>query len=431
MADLSTSEDVDASARPNGGEPQQAALADLQDERLIGQDSLRAVVSGFWHRLRGGELGSLPVVIGLVLICVVFYLIEPRFLSSYILVSLAKFAAPTGIIALGIVLVLLLGEIDLSVGTLSGFGSAVMAVLLVRQDQSMPIAMLGGVLVGTCVGLVFGILRTRIGVPSFVFSLAGLIGFKGALLLTLGSDGTITVPNDSWLVQFAKFGFLSSTQAYVLVALVTLAFLGSRLYSRARRIRAGLSGTWLPLVIGQTVALGGGLGFLTYYLHIDRGWPKVWVLFAALVVLVELVLRTTTWGRHVFAVGGNEEAARRSGVKVNRVYVSVFMICSSLSALGGLMAAGVLGSVSQASGTNGLELTAIAAAVIGGASLFGGRGSAYAAMLGVLVLQAIESGLNLVNVDSSIRFMTTGGVLLLAVAIDSVSRRARAASGRG
>jgi D-xylose transport system permease protein len=174
-----------------------------------------------------------------------------------------------------------------------------------------------------------------------------------------------------------------------------------------------------------------GLLLLTYYLGIDRGWPKVWVLFAALVVLVDLVLRRTRWGRHVFAVGGNEDAARRSGVKVNRVYLSVFVLTSSLAALGGLMAAGVLGSVSQSSGTNGLELTAIAAAVIGGASLFGGRGSAYAAMLGIVVLQAIESGLNQVNVDSSVRFMTTGAVLLVAVAIDAVARRARASSGRG
>lgn len=418
-------------AAPDESDPRAPALADLQDERLIDQQSLGAVLGQFWHRLKGGELGSLPVALGLLLICTVFYLLEPRFLSSYNLVSITLFAAPVGIIALGIVLVLLLGEIDLSVGTLSGFASAVMAVLVVKHDQPLLLAMLAGVATGSAIGLCFGLLRTRIGVPSFVFSLAGLLGFKGALLYTLGDTGTVTLPSGSALVQFAKFGYVSPGVAYGLVALVTVGYLGSQLLSRSRRRAAGLSSAWLPLVIAKAVLLGGGLAFLTYYLGIDRGWPKVWVLFAGLVVLVDVVLRRTRWGRHVFAVGGNEEAARRSGVKVDRIYLSVFVLTSSLAALGGLMAAGVLGSVSQSSGTNGLELTAIAAAVIGGASLFGGRGTAYAAMLGVVVLQAIESGLNQVNVDSSVRFMTTGGVLLLAVMIDSVSRKARAASGRG
>lgn len=422
---------VDAGAASAGAEGQDPALSDLQDERLIDQQSLGAVLGGFWHRLRGGELGSLPVVIGLVVIAVVFYAIEPRFLSSYNLVSIARFAAPVGIISLGIVLVLLLGEIDLSVGSLSGFGAAVMAVTLVRDDRPIAVAMLAGVLVGTVIGLGFGLLRTRVGVPSFVFSLAGLLAFQGALFYTLGTTGTITLPNDSALVQFAKFGYLSPALAYAFVVLLSLVYLGSQLLNRQRRAKAGLSSPWLPLVIARAAALAVGLLFLTYYLNIDRGWPQVWALFALLVVLMDLALRRTTWGRHVFAIGGNVEAARRSGIKVDRTYVSVFVLCSSLAALGGLMGAGVLGSVSQNTGTNGLELTAIAAAVIGGASLFGGRGSAYAAMLGIIVLQSIESGLNLINVDSSVRFMTTGAVLLLAVIIDSVSRKARAASGRG
>lgn len=412
-------------------EEQAPALSDLQDERLIDQQSLGAAVSQFWHRVRGGELGSLPVVIGLVVIAIVFYAIEPRFLSSYNLVSIARFAAPVGIISLGIVLVLLLGEIDLSVGSLSGFAAAVMAVTLVRQEQSVLVAMLAGVLVGTVIGLFFGLLRTRVGVPSFVFSLAGLLAFQGALFYTLGTTGTITLPNDSSLVQFAKFGYVSPALAYLLVLLVGGLYLGAQLWTRARRARAGLSSPWLPLVLARAGLLVGGLLFVTWYLNIDRGWPMVWALFTLLVITMDLALRRTGWGRHVFAIGGNVEAARRSGIKVNRTYVSVFVLCSSLAALGGLMGAGVLGSVSQNTGTNGLELTAIAAAVIGGASLFGGRGSAYAAMLGIVVLQSIESGLNLINVDSSVRFMTTGAVLLLAVIIDSVSRKARTASGRG
>ncbi|MGA8847130.1 MAG: sugar ABC transporter permease, partial [Nocardioides sp.] len=177
--------------------------------------------------------------------------------------------------------------------------------------------------------------------------------------------------------------------------------------------------------------LTGGLAYLTYYLNVARGWSYLWLFFAALVVLMDFALRRTRWGRHLFAVGGNEEAARRSGIKVNRIYLSVFVGCSTLAAVGGILAAAQLTSVSQSSGTTDTNLTAIAAAVIGGTSLFGGRGSAYSAMLGILVLLSIQNGLNLIGVDSSVRFMVTGAVLLLAVAIDSVSRRARSSSGRG
>lgn len=412
-------------------EPPAPALADLQDERLINQQGVSAVVSQFWHRLRGGDLGSLPVVVGLLVICTVFYALEPRFLSSYTLVSMALFAAPVGIIALGIVLVLLLGEIDLSVGSVSGFAAACMAVLVVEQGRPMLVGLLAGILVGVAIGTAYAVLYTYVGVPSFVFSLAGLLAFQGGLIYVLGRNGTISLPADSSLVQFAKFGYVGEAAAYAGVALVTAAYLGAQLYGRRRRAAAGLSNGWFPLVAAKSAALGGGLTFLTYYLYLDRGWPKVWVLFAALVVVMDLALRKTRWGRHLFAVGGNEEAARRSGIKVDRTYLSVFVLCSSLAALGGLMSAGVLTSVSQSSGTTDTNLTAIAAAVIGGTSLFGGRGSAYSAMLGILVLQAIQTGLNQTDVDSSVRFMVTGGVLLLAVGIDSVSRRARASSGRG
>jgi D-xylose transport system permease protein len=185
-------------------------------------------------------------------------------------------------------------------------------------------------------------------------------------------------------------------------------------------------------VLGVKVALllAGGL-FLAYYLGIDRGLGYLPLFFLALVVLFDILLRRTSWGRHVFAVGGNEEAARRSGIKVDVIYISVFTLTGLLSAVGGILAAAQLTSVSQASGGTDTNLTAIAAAVIGGTSLFGGRGSAWAALLGIIVLQSIQAGLNLVGVDSSVRYMVTGAVLLLAVSIDSVSRRARSSSGRG
>jgi D-xylose transport system permease protein len=289
----------------------------------------------------------------------------------------------------------------------SGFTAATMAVLLVNEGQSMLVSMLVAILIGTAIGAFY------------------------ALLYVLGTQGTINLPSDSFLVEFTRFQFLSDVVSYVLVLLITLLYVGSQLWTIRQRSAADLTPPWLPLVLIKGAALLVGLGALTYYVNIDRGWSYLWLFFAFMVVVMDLALRRTRWGRHVFAVGGNEEAARRSGIKVNRVYFSVFALCSTLAAVGGLLAAGLQTSVSQASGTTDTNLTAIAAAVIGGTSLFGGRGSAYSAMLGIIVLQAIQTGLNLVGVDSSVRFMVTGAVLLLAVAIDSVSRRARTSSGRG
>jgi D-xylose transport system permease protein len=405
--------------------------ADLADERLVATKGLGGYAHLIWNRLRSGELGSAPVVIGLAVICIGFYAAEPRFLSSRSLVSITQFAAPVGIIALGIVLVLLLGEIDLSVGSVSGFASAVMAVVLLDKGQSMVVALLAGILVGVAIGVLYAVLYTKLGVPSFVFSLAGLLGFQGALLFVLGDNGTRNLPSDSFLVDFTRFQFVSPTWSYVLVVVTVALFVLAKLRGIRQRTAAGLSAPSLVLVAVQAATLLVSLGVLTWYVNIDRGWTFLWVFFVVLVVLMDLALRRTRWGRHVYAVGGNEEAARRSGIKVDRVYFSVFAACSTLAAVGGILAAGLQTSVSQASGTNDTNLTAIAAAVIGGTSLFGGRGSAYSALLGIIVLQAIQTGLNLVGVDSSVRFMVTGGVLLLAVAIDSVSRRARSSSGRG
>ena len=412
-------------------ESEATLAADLADERLVATRGIGGYARLLWNRLRAGELGSLPVIIGLAVISVGFYSAEPRFLSSYSLVSITQFAAPVGIIALGIVLVLLLGEIDLSVGSVSGFASAVMAVTLLDKGQPMLVAFIAGILVGVAIGALYAVLYIKLGVPSFVFSLAGLLGFQGALLFVLGTNGTRNLPTDSFVVDFTRRQFVGETASYVLVAVAVALYVLAQLWVIRQRSAAGLSAPSLTLVAVKAGVLLVGLGVLTWYVNIDRGWTFLWIFFVVLVVLMDLVLRRTRWGRHVFAVGGNEEAARRSGIKVDRVYFSVFAACSTLAALGGLLAAGLQTSVSQASGTNDTNLTAIAAAVIGGTSLFGGRGSAYSAMLGILVLQAIQSGLNQVGVDSSVRFMVTGGVLRLAVAIDSVSRRVRSSSGRG
>ncbi len=408
-----------------------AVAADLADERLIQTQGVLGYLRLQVNRLRSGDLGNLPVIIGLIVISLGFYLENARFLSSRNLVSITQYAAPIGIIALGIVLVLLLGEIDLSVGSVSGMAAAVMAVLMVNEGQSTFVALLGGALVGVAVGVVYGLLFTWIGVPSFVFSLAGLLAFQGVLLYVLGDTGTINLPGDSYLLEFTRFSFVTGWQSYAIVGLVVAVYLAAQWRTAMTRTAADLAPPWWPLVLTKAVLLGAGLGFVTYYVNIDRGFSYLWWLFFALVVAVDFALRRTVWGRHVFAVGGNVEAARRSGIKVNRVYVSVFVSTSLFAAVGGLLAAGLQTSVSQATGTQDTNLTAIAAAVIGGTSLFGGRGSAWSALLGILVLQAITSGLNLAGVESEVRFMVTGAVLLIAVAIDSVSRRARSSSGRG
>jgi D-xylose transport system permease protein len=413
--------------------PTSAVAADMADERLILSKGPAGIAHMVWNRLKGGELGTLPVIVGLIVICAVFYAQEPTFLSSRSLVTLTQFAAPTGIISLGIVLVLLLGEIDLSVGSVAGFTSAVMAVSVANRGYSLPVAFLLALGVGLLIGLIYALLHQMVGVPSFVFSLAGLLAFQGALLYTLGDQGTITLPQDSGLRDFARDKFLTDAQAYILVAIAVAAYVGSNLVGIRRRQAAGLTPPSLAGVLVKAAAMAIGLGFLCYYLGANdaRGVGYLFTFFVLLVVLMDLLLRKTRWGRHVTAVGGNEEAARRSGIKVGLIYTSVFGLCSTFAALGGLMLAGQLTTVSQSSGTTDTNLTAIAAAVIGGTSLFGGRGSAYAALLGMLVLQAITAGLNLINVESEVRFMVTGAVLLLAVAIDSVSRRLRSSSGRG
>jgi D-xylose transport system permease protein len=405
--------------------------ADRADERLVQGGGVYGALDSFMRRVKGGDLGSLPVIIGLVIISLVFYAQDVTFLSSRTLVNITLFASPIGIIAIGVVVVLLLGEIDLSVGSVSGVSAAVLAVLVVYHGQSLFVGLLAGAGTGLLIGLAYGLLYTRVGVPSFVMTLAGLLAFLGLQLLVLGKNGTVNLPVDSGLISFTRESFVTGAASYILVVVVVALFAAGQLWGIRRRRAAGLSAQSLVVVAVKTGLLLAGLLYLAYYLDIDRGFGYLPLLFVALVVVMDLLLRKTKWGRHVFAVGGNEEAARRSGIKVNRIYLSVFCLSGLFSAVGGLLAAGQLTAVSQATGGTDTNLTAIAAAVIGGTSLFGGRGSAYAALLGIIVLQSIQTGLNIVGVDSSVRYMVTGAVLLLAVSIDSVSRRARSSSGRG
>jgi simple sugar transport system permease protein/D-xylose transport system permease protein len=397
------------------------------DDALRG---IRGSVSAFVTRVRTGDLGSMPVVAGLVLIWVIFQALNPNFLSSRNLVNLTMQSAAVGTIAIGIVLVLLIGEIDLSVGSVSGVSSAILAVLFVQQGWPLWLVLLIALASGAAIGLLYGLLYTRFGVPSFVITLAGLLGFLGLQLWVLGRDGSINIPSETWIVQFGTQFFLPEFVSYLVIGLVVLGYAWQLLAGVRRRTDAGLNAMSTSMVAVRVIGLAVVLGASAFYLNLSRGVGVMFLFFLVLVTVMHFVLTRTRWGRAVFAVGGGVEAARRAGIRVNRIYISVFMLCSVFAATGGILAAARLQAANQSSGGGDTNLNAIAAAVIGGTSLFGGRGSAFSALLGVLVVMSISNGLAILNLDAYVRFMITGGVLILAVIIDSLSRRSRAAAGR-
>jgi D-xylose transport system permease protein len=413
----------DETARP-------AAVEPVDDRSTAATGGIGATARALIGRIRGGDLGSIPVVVGLLVIWAVFQLLNPNFLSSTNLVNLSMQSAAVGTIAIGIVLVLLLGEIDLSVGSVSGLSAAILAVGYVQLGLPLPVVLVASLVTGALIGLAFGLLRTRFGVPSFLVTLAGLLSILGLQLYVLGKTGSINIPFDSWIVQLGQQWFLPPWASYTLVGVAVAVFGWTQYSQSARRRQAGLPATSVSLIVARAAALLAVLGLSTWYLNLTRGVGVMFALFLLLAVLTHYALTRTRWGRAVYAVGGNVEAARRAGIRVNRVYISVFMLCSMFAALGGILAAARLAAANQGSGGADTNLNAIAAAVIGGTSLFGGRGSAFSAVLGILVIMSITSGLTLVNPDSSIRYIITGAVLMLAVVADSLARRSRAASGR-
>jgi len=400
------------------------------EERLFSADGLRSALAALLARIRGGDLGSLPVIVGLVVIWAVFQALNPVFLSSPNLVNLTMQCAAIGTIALGIVLVLLVGEIDLSVGSVSGLAAAILAVGFVQLQWNLVLALIAAIAAGALVGLLYGFLYTRFGLPSFVITLAGLLGFLGLQLWILGDTGSIGLPFDSWIVEFAQQWYLPAWASYIVAGLTAAAYAWILLRRARQRAAANLvSQSYLEIGV-RSGALVAFLLVAAWYLNLSRGVGVMFLFFLVLVVIVNFALTRTRWGRAVYAVGGSVDASRRAGIRVDRIYISVFMLCSTLAAVGGVLAAARLASANQSSGTGDVNLNAIAAAVIGGASLFGGRGTAFAALLGIFVIQSISSGLTLLNLDSSVIFMITGVVLVLAVTVDSLSRRKRAAAGR-
>lgn len=404
---------------------------DRADVRVRHDDSLMGALREFGDRLRSGDLGMLPVIIGLVLISVVFSVLNPVFLAPNNLVNLLFDCATVGVISLGIVCVLMLGEIDLSVGSMSGLASAMIGVFWVNAGVSLPLAIMAALLVGAVIGAVYALLFNRLGMPSFISTLSGLLAILGLQLYILGPTGSINLPFASPLVGFGQLWILPAWLSHLLGILPGAVMVWVGLSVMRQRRAAGLSAQPLGRLVLKAASLTLGLEFALWYLHLGRGVPVMFALFLALAVVLNYGLTRTQWGRSMFAVGGNREAARRSGINVRKIYLSAFVLCSTLAALGGVLSAARLASSSQQAGTGDVNLNAIAAAVIGGTSLFGGRGSAWSAVLGIIVIQAISNGLTLLNLSSSLRYMITGGVLAIAVIVDSLARQSRVSHGRG
>ena len=375
------------------------------------------------RRLARGELGSIRVILGIAVIWTIFQLANDRFLSAVNLSNLSLQIAAVATISIGVVLVLLLGEIDLSVGAVSGLAASVMAVLSVKEGVDPALAILLGLLVGCAIGLFNGFMVTVFGIPSFVVTLAGLLGWQGAQLAVLGDTGSVNLP-DSIITDLTST-FFDPAVGWALGAAAIAAYALSLFRRRAKRVSAGLEAEPVAVVVARVVLVSAAIIATILVLNADRGVPLAALIVVVLTVLFTFLTERTRWGRHVFAVGGNEEAARRAGIRVNRIKLSVFALASTLAAAGGVLAASRLLSVNQQSGSGDVLLLAIAGPVIAGTSLFGGRGFVWSALLGAVVIGSISNGMDLLALDSDIKFMITGAVLLLAVTIDAVTRRQR------
>ncbi|WP_327293144.1 sugar ABC transporter permease [Streptomyces sp. NBC_01198] len=409
------------------------AVATVDPRLLVREEGFKGYLTEFKRKLKGGELGSLPVIIALIIIWTIFQLKDSLFLSSANMVNISYFMAGTGMLAVGLVFVLLLGEIDLSVASVSGLASAVFASLSVTHGLNAWVAVVLTVLTGIAIGAIHGFFFAKIGVPAFVVTLAGFLGWTGLMQWLLRGTGSLTIQDKGLLHILGQRSFFmnqSIAGAYILATLGVAALLIGSLVDQGRRRSAGVPYRPTSEILVRTIALAVVAYVAAYVLNKSAGVPNALVIFLATLVICDFVLRRTTFGRKVFAVGGSIEAARRAGINVAMIRIVVFAISGGFAAIGGLFLAGQTYTATLQAGTGNLLMLAIAAAVIGGTSLFGGRGNVWSALLGMLVIQSIQTGLDLLNMDQSIQYMITGAVLLAAVVVDSVSRRTQRSSGR-
>jgi D-xylose transport system permease protein len=393
-------------------------------------ETLGAYARRWWTDVRSGELGSLPIIVGLIIIAIVFQVQNSNFLTAGNFVNLIVQSAAYALVAMGIVFVLLLGEIDLSVGFVSGVGGVLVALLLLPDGNELPTAVALALALGAglAIGTFHGLLITKIGIPSFVVTLAGLLAWNGVVLLLIGSRGTVILQND-FTIGLAN-DFLSDAVAWAAVIVVTLLNAAVQFARVRSRRKAGLPAEPVLLPAIRVLGLFLALAIVVAVANQDRGIPWVMVIVGFFLVFWTFVLNRTRFGRHIYAVGGNTEAARRAGISIDRIKIACFALCSFMAVVGGIVLASRLRSVDTNAGGGSILLYSIAAAVIGGTSLFGGRGHMKSAVLGALVIGSIDNGLGLLGLSSGTKFVVTGAVLLLAVAVDSISRKGRASSGR-
>ena len=408
-----------------------------------GLSAMLAYTRGYFARVRGGELGSLPALAGLIVITVVFGVVHQGFLSAYNFEALVIQAAPIIVMAMGLIFVLLLGEIDLSAGTTGGLCSAIMAVLLLRQGWPWWATIVMALVFGVLIGFGMGWLRARVGIPSFVITLATFLAFQGVTLILIGGQGSVIVPDSSPLIKLEN-SFVPIWAGWTVLAVLVVGYAAIKVNDAVGRRRAGLPAAPFTVIAVKVVALAALGAAFTYVMGINRnltvnaffsncaqGMPWIVLLLLILFAVWHFVLSRTRYGRHIYAVGGNEEASRRAGIVVSRVRISVFVICSGMAAVSGLVAASLLQSVQSNAGAGNTLLLAVGAAVIGGTSLFGGHGRMIDAVLGGLVVAVIVNGMSdLIQGANSAgyEFVVTGAVLLLAAGFDAVVRRGRAAA---
>lgn len=380
------------------------------------------------RRLAEGEAGYLLVLLMVAAIWTFFQLQNDRFLSPGNLTNLMLQQAAVATISIGVVLILLLGEIDLSVGAVSGFCSSVMAVLIVQKGAAPWLAVLAALGLGAAIGLFNGVMITRFEIPSFVVTLAGSLALVGLQLYVLGETGTVNL-GDSFVTRLTSTFFPPAAGWVLAAAAIAVAFTLA-LVGRARRQKAGLPVRPVRSVVAGTSATGAAIVAAVAVVNMDRGLPLAIVIVFAIALAFAYIVERTRFGRHVFAVGGNAEAARRAGIRIGNVRILVFVMGSTLAAAGGVLAASRLMAVNQSSGGSDLLLMAIAGPVIAGTSLFGGRGSVWSAILGAVVIGSIANGMNLLAFASSVKYIVTGAVLIAAVTIEAMTRMRRTAAAR-
>jgi D-xylose transport system permease protein len=408
-------------------------------ETTPGQGGIGEAAGAYWDRIKGGDLGALPAILGVVVLVIVFGVMEPdTFLTEQNFANLINQGAAIMVLAMGLVFVLLLGEIDLSAGFTAGTGAAILGVTLTEHGWAWPLSVLAALAAGVAIGFTIALLVARLGIPSFVVSLAYFLGLQGAMLLIIGEGGTIPIRDDAILTIMNKN--MPVALGWLLALVIIGGFAASTYWAIRRRRSAGLQtpalSVWALKVAGLAIVVLVFIYLLNQERHrpnapiVIQGVPWVVPLVVALVVGLSFLLTRTGFGRHVYAVGGNAEAARRAGIGVANIKTVCFILGSTLAVVAGILIASRDNSVSPTTGGAQTLLYAVGAAVIGGTSLFGGRGKIYDAVTGGLVVAIIANGLPLVTQKSGTQFIINGLVLLLAASVDAISRRRAAATGR-